>query len=115
MKRIISVLTIVCLVFSLVGCAKLVKTEYQEVEVKIVDEYHRGSYVTPIHAGKAVTMITHPAVYQIIVEYKGSKYTVKGSDTYNKYKNMVGHTTIAILKISTYDEGSVRYDITELQ
>ena len=38
--------------FSLTGCAKLVNTEYKNVEVEIVDEYHRGMYITPIFNGK---------------------------------------------------------------
>ena len=106
---------IACLIFSLVGCAKLVSTKYESVEVNIVDEYHRGMYVTPIIAGKVTTMVTHPAVYEITVEYNGVEYTISGSDTYNKYKEKVGQTTIGTLEIRTYDDGTVRYDITALE
>ena len=108
-------MAIVCLMFSLVGCAKLINTEYENVEVNIVDEYHRGMYVTPIRAGKVTTMVTHPAVYRITVEYNGVEYTISGSDTYNKYKEKVGQIAIGTLEISTYDDGTVKYDIIALE
>ena len=100
--------------FSLVGCAKCISTEYENVEVNIVDEYHRGMYTTPMRVGKVTTIQTHPAVYRITVEYNDVEYTISGSDTYNKYKDKVGQTTIGTLEIRTYDDGSVRYDITSL-
>ena len=108
-------MAIVCLMFLLVGCAKLINTEYENVEVNIVDEYYRGMYMTPIRAGKETTMVTHPAIYRITVEYNGVEYTLSGSDTYNKYKEKVGQTAIGTLEIRTYDDGSVRYDITSLE
>ena len=103
-----------CLMFSLVGCAKCISTEYENVEVNIVDEYHRGMYTTPMRVGKVTTIQTHPAVYRITVEYNDVEYTISGSDTYNKYKDKVGQTTIGTLEIRIYDDGSVRYDITSL-
>ena len=114
-KKFITIMTIVFLIFSLGGCAKLINTEYKNVEVNIVDEYHRGRYVTPMRIGKVTTTVTHPAIYEITVEYKGIKYTISGSDTYNKYKEKVGQTTTGILEIRTYDDGSVKYDITALE
>lgn len=113
-KKVISILAIMCLMFSLVGCAKCISTEYENVEVNIVDEYHRGMYTTPMRVGKVTTIQTHPAVYRITVEYNDVEYTISGSDTYNKYKDKVGQTTIGTLEIRTYDDGSVRYDITSL-
>lgn len=114
-KKYITIMTIVCLMLSLAGCAKLINTEYENVEVNIVDEYHRGMYATPIRAGKVTTMVTHPAVYRITVEYNGVEYTISGSDTYNKYKEKVGQTATGTLEIRTYDDGSVKYDITALE
>ena len=108
-------MAIVCFMFSLVGCEKLVSTECENVEVNIVDEYHRGMYVTPVFNGKTTTMITHPAVYRITVEYNGVEYTISGSDTYNKYKEKVGQIAIGTLQIRTYDDGTVKYDITALE
>lgn len=113
-KRIANVLLTICLMFVLTGCAKCISTEYENVEVNIVDEYHRGMYTIPIRAGKVTTMVTHPAVYRITVEYNGVHYTISGSDTYNKYKDMVGQTTTGVLETCTYDDGSIRYDIVSL-
>lgn len=115
MKKILSIVLIICLVSSLVGCAKLINTEYQNVEVNIIDTYYRGARLQPIRSGKVTTFITHPARYEIIVEYKNVKYTIDDSTTYNKYKNNVGQTAIGTLKICTYDDGTVKYDITELR
>lgn len=115
MKKFLSVITIICLIISLFGCAKLVNIEYQEVEVTITDEYYRGMYVTPMRVGKVTTMQTHPAVYRITVEYNGIEYTISGSDTYNKYKDKVGEIAIGTLEIRTYVDGTVRHNITELQ
>ena len=114
-KRILTFLVFMIMIFSLTGCAKLVNTECESVEVSIVDKYYRGMYMTPVFNGKTTTMITHPAVYRIAVEYNGVEYTISGSGTYNKYKEKIGQTAIGTLEIRTYDDGTVKYDITELE
>ena len=114
-KRILTFLVFMIMIFSLVGCTKLVSTECENVEVSIVDKYYRGMYLTPVFNGKTTTFITHPAVYRITVEYNGVEYTISSSDTYNKYKEKVGQTAIGTLEIRTYDDGSVKYDITALK
>ena len=114
-KRILTFLVFMIMIFSLTGCAKLVNKECKNVEVNIVDEYHRGMYMTPVFNGKTTAMITHPAVYRITVEYNGVEYTISGSDTYNKYKEKVGQTATGTLEIRTYDDGTVKYDITALE
>lgn len=114
MKKVF-LLFLLILTFCLCGCAKVVSTETKEVEVVIVDEYHRGMYMTPIRTGKVTTMITHPAVYRITVEYNGVEYDISGRDTYDKYKDMVGQNTIAVLEIRTYDNGEIKEKIIELK
>lgn len=114
-KRILVFSMFMIMILSLVGCAKLVSTEYENVEVNIIDEYHKGMYITPVFNGKTTMMVTHPAVYRITVEYNGVEYTISGSDTYNKYKEKVGQIAIGTLEIRTYDDGTVKYDITELE
>lgn len=114
-NRILALLLVAVLIFSLVGCAKCISTEYENVEVTVVDKYHRGVWLQPMRVGKVTTMITHPAVWYITVEYNDVEYTVSGSDTYNKYKDKIGQTTIGELEIRTYDNGTVKYDIVSLK
>ena len=114
-NRIFALLLLVVLIFSFVGCAKCINTEYKSVEVVIVDKYHRGMWMQPIRAGKVTTYITHPAVWRITVEYNSVKYYVNGNDTYNKYKDKMGQSTIGELEIKTYDDGTVKYNIVSLE
>lgn len=116
MKKTLTILLAMLIVtFSLVGCAKCISTETSTVQVKLTDEYHRGMYITPVFNGKTTTMITHPAVYRITVEYDGVEYDISGSDTYNKYSDKIGEYTNGTLQTKKYDDGSVRYDIIELE
>lgn len=116
MKKTLTILLAMLIVtFSLVGCAKCISTETSTVQVKITDEYHRAMYITPVFNGKTTTMITHPAVYRITVEYDGVEYDISGSDTYNKYSDKIGEYTNGTLQTKKYDDGSVRYDIIELE
>ena len=115
MKKILSIMLIGCLVFSLVGCANLVNTEYQDVEVIIVDIEHSAMWLQPVRAGKVTTFITHPAKHEVIVEYNNVKYTIDDENTYNRYKDKIGQTTVGTLEIRTYDDGTIKCDITELK
>lgn len=102
-------------VLLLTSCAKLVNTETQTVEVTIVDEYHRGSYITPMKVGKVTTMQTHPAINRITVSYNGVEYTINGKDTYDKYCDKIGEIANATLEIRTYDDGTVKHVIVALE
>lgn len=115
MKKILSIAVMLFLVIQLFGCAKCINTEYKNVEVTVVDKYHRGMYVVPMKIGKVTTMRTNPAVYRITVEYNGVEYSIKGKEIYEIYKDMVGKTVNATLEIKYYDNESVRYDIVELK
>lgn len=71
-------------------------------------------YITPVFNGKTTTMITHPAVYRITVEYNGVEYDISGSNTYNKYSDKIGEYVDGILETKKYDDGTVRYNIVDL-
>lgn len=114
-NRIIAVLLLVAMVFSIVGCAKCVSVEYESVEVTIVDKYHRGMFMTTVFAGKVPVTTVYPAIWRITVEYDGVEYTVSGSETYHKYEDKIGQTVTGELEIRTYDDGSVKYDIVGLE
>ena len=113
MKRVLVFMLIAVLVM-LTGCAKIINTEYKEVDVKITDTYHRAAYVTPIHAGKVTSVVTHPAIYRTYIEYEDVEYSLSGSGIYYKYKNKIGQTVKGKLKIGTYDDNTIRYDIIEI-
>jgi hypothetical protein len=114
-QKFLNVIVILCLIFALTGCAKLVNTEYSDVEVTVVDSYHRGMYLQPVYTGKSFTYITHPATYRITVEYDNLEFDIDGSETYYKYEDKIGETAIGVLETRTYDDGMVKYDITELK
>lgn len=113
--KILTLLLLLILILSFVGCAKCIGTEYQNVEVTIVDKYHRASYILPMHFGKTIMMIPHPAVYQITVYYNGIEYAIDDIDAYNKYKDKIGQTAIGKLEIKTYDDGTVEHYIVSLE
>lgn len=114
-KNILIFLLLIVMVFSLVGCAECISTEYENVEVEIVDEYYSPEWYQPVFTGKSTALITHPATYRITIKYNGIEYTFGDSDTYNKYKDKVGQTTIGTLEIRSYDDGTTRYVITSLE
>ena len=114
MRKILGVLLILVILFSMVGCGVLVSTQYETVDVKIVDSYYRGPWVQPIIIGKVISNIVHPAQYRIDVEYNNVKYSFHTSDVYHKYKDKIGNVVSGTLEKRTYDDGTVKYDITAL-
>lgn len=116
MKKILCSLAMtLILISSLNGCAKCISTETSTVQVKIVDEYYSAAYMTPVTSGKVHTVIIHPAVYRITVEYNGVEYDISDSDTYDKYSNRVGEYVNGTLETKKYDDGTVRYNIISLE
>ena len=58
---------------------------------------------------------SHPAVYRITVEYNSVEYDISDSDTYNKYSDKIGEYVDGILETKKYDDGTVRYNIVDLE
>ena len=114
LKRIIIFISVIILSLNLVGCAKCVNTEYENVDVIIVDEYYRGTWLQPVWTGKFTSFITHPVQYKITVNYNGVDYVINDSLTYEKYKDQIGQTVVGRLEIKTYDDGTVNYNILSL-
>lgn len=115
MKKILAImLALMMLCPMLIGCAELIDTKYETVQVEIVDEYYRGSRTTVTMVGKVPVARRIPARYEITVKYEGVEYTVSGQETYEQYKDMVGETVSATLEIRTYDDGTIKLDIISL-
>ena len=116
-KQILASLLLIVFLYVLAGCAKCISSEYENVEVTIVEEYHRPSYTTVEYnvIFKQPMVKTVQAIYRISVEYDGVEYTFNGSDIYNRYKDKVGQSATGKLEIRTYDDGTVRYDIVSLE
>ena len=114
MKQILIAVLLLVVVISMMGCAKLVETKCETVDVTIVDQHYTAGWTQPIMAGKVISMIYHPATYGITVEYNGVEYYIGGFETYNTYKDRIGETVQGTLEIRTFDDGSTRYDIMSL-
>ena len=57
MRKLLTIIITFCILISLTGCAKVINVEYQEVEVKVVDEYYREMYEQPMYAGRVITKV----------------------------------------------------------
>ena len=115
MKKIVSIICLLLILLNFTSCAKCIATDYEDVEVLVVDKYHRGMWLQPVRVGKSTTYITHPATWSITVEYEGVEYTVSGHDVYDKYEDKIGQTATGTLEIKTYDNGNITYDIVGLE
>ena len=114
-KRIITSILIIILSLNLAGCGRCISTEYENVDVTIVDEYYRGAWMQPIRNGKFTSFIRHPAQYRITVNYDGVDYIINDYSTYSKYKDKVGQTATGKLETKTYEDGVMYYDIVSLE
>ena len=113
-NRILILLLLAALVFSLIGCAECIDIEHKDVEVTVVDEHYSAAWMQPFYNGKTMMFLSHPADYHITVDYNGIEYTINDHDTYDKYKDKIGQTAIGKLEIRTYNDGTVKYDIVSL-
>lgn len=110
MKKIILLCLITFIIF-LTGCAKVIKTEEQNVKVKIVNVNHSPSRFYMV--GKVP--ITNPAKYEVKVKYEEKTYTFDNDYLYRKYKDKLGENIDAILTIYTYDDGKIEERITKIK
>lgn len=116
-KTAVFVLLTILLMFSLAGCTKPAEVESTEdstVQVKIVDEYYRDSYMTSIHNVKSFRYTPCLTVYHISVEYNGKQYCLTDKESYELYHDKIGETADALLRTTKWDNGNVSYDIVGL-
>ena len=112
MRKVLTcVLIVLVLCTLLTGCVQCISTETSTVQVKIVDKKYCTGSAVPVYGG----VIRRPAIYQIIVEYNGEMHNISGQSTYRKYANQVGKMANATLETRKYDDGTVRYDVVNLE
>ena len=58
---------------------------------------------------------THAAIYKITVEYDGTEYDIRARDTYYKYSDSIEESVNGILETKKYDDGTVKYNIVDLE
>lgn len=114
MKRHYFATLFILLLMFLTSCAKLIKKESYEVDVVIVDTYHRGSYFTNIYNGKVFMQQFHPEVNEVKVRYEDIYKTFDSQALYEKYKDCVGDTIKGILEVKTYDNGKIKRNIQSI-
>lgn len=101
MKKVLCMLFAVILALTLIGCAKVIKTETKVVEAIIV-EVDRDPMMT---TGKVIK----PADYDILLKYEDIEDWIDVSRSeYNKYKDLVGTTIEVNLVISYYDDDTTQ-------
>lgn len=91
-KTAVFILLTILFACSLIGCTKPAKVESTEdstVQVKIVDQYYRGPYMTSMYTGKSFMYMPHPAVYRITVEYNGEQYYLTDKESYELYHDKI--------------------------
>ena len=98
-----------------VGCATVVSTEQETVQVKVVDECYKDSWTQMMQCGEVLVPIIHDAQYKIKVEYNGEIYTIDDYSTYNKYCDKISEYAYGILETTIYDDGTVRNRIIGLE
>lgn len=114
MRKIVKLFLPVLILFISAGCSKLISTEYKDVEVKIIDCYHRDSYTTLIYCGGHLMPVRCSEVNIVTVDYNNNQYVIKGKEIYYKYKDRIGETVIGTLEIKNYEDGIKSFDIINL-
>ncbi len=114
-KWIAWLMAAVVMIMCFAGCAKPVSTEYDMVDVTVVKTYYKQGYIDLVYDGQGFMQACYPEIYRVTVKYKGVNYSINGRDTYLRYKDREGETVKAILEIKTYEDGTIKQDITELE
>lgn len=117
LKKFYKLAFIVVFSLFLSGCANLISTETSTVEVEVVSVDFEDSYITYYYnpAIKTCMPRNNPEEYEVIVKYDDVTYRFTDKDTYKKCSNKVGEMVNATLEIDKYDNGTVKYIITEIE
>ena len=107
MKRLFAILLAILLVLTLAGCAEVKEQDSMLVPAILVDTHYKSMWLQPVVTGKLVTMIHHPADYDLIFEYEEQRYNLDvDSDIFNTYENAVGQEFDMELITTVYDNNT---------
>ena len=113
MRKVLLLATLFAILI-LNGCTKVVSTEENHVQVKIVDESYEPEDVLQMYTGNGWQTMIESAEYNIFVEYEGEQYRINDKDASEKYSDKIGEYTNGTLRTKKYDEGSEQYEIIGL-
>ena len=113
-KKIMMMFVIAIVVVCMTGCSKVVNKETYDAPVRIVDTDYDPSYITPMKVGKVTSFITHPADYDVTVEYGGQEYNIDGKEYYDFAKEKIGSSVQATIVKTKYDDGTTKFEVTGL-
>ena len=114
-KQFLESIVLFVLIFILTACAKCINVEMSTVKVKVIAEYYRAAYMTPIYNNGYTTIISTPAMYKIVVEYDGQHYDFDDSRTYYEYYSKKGEYVNATLRTKYFDDGTISQKIISLE
>lgn len=79
MRKVLLLATLFAILI-LNGCTKVVSTEENHVQVKIVDESYEPEDVLQMYTGNGWQTMIESAEYNIFVEYEGEQYRINDKD-----------------------------------
>lgn len=116
LKRfVVLFLSLFILVGTMSGCAELVSSETITVNAEISNTYHSGFYQTTMKIGNTTTYITHPESWATYIIYEDKEYVIGTKEIYDLCKDRNGETVQATFIVKTYDNGTVIYNLTDVE
>lgn len=108
MKKITILILGLLVVSSLSGCSELVERTHINDYVTITDaDYHHGYSTTELMGNTIYDDTVYPE-YIIDYEYNGTEDCVNDEDIYNKYRDKIGEKVPAVIRVDTYDDGTIK-------
>ena len=106
MKKLIILILIIGLVFSLTSCKEVDTYRHEKVEATIVDTQFKSAWVQLMPTGKTMMTIPHAAQYNVYFEYEGHRLHVDSKEIYDEIvENKLTKYTVCKLTI-IYTDGT---------
>lgn len=109
MKKIAMLILGLLVVSLLSGCSELVERTHINDYVTITDADYSPGYSSIYLIGGTIYDDTVDPEYIIEYEYNGIEDCVDDEDIYNKYRDKIGEKVPAVIRVDTYDDGTIKY------